>query len=84
MSEFISFISSEAASHCADGSRRNLDGEDIVWALTSLGFEHYIDTLQVVKCQVAIFLAQLLTRVHPDFSAQLESRECGKQLFLSG
>ena len=46
-SEFISFVSSDAGNHCSDGSRRHLDGEDVLWSLTALGFEHYADTLQV-------------------------------------
>jgi hypothetical protein len=51
-SEFISTITSEAGSHCAFGSRRHLDGDDILWALTSLGFEHYVEPLQVRSDQL--------------------------------
>ena len=47
VSEFISFVSSEAGDHCAESFRRHLDGDDVLWALTSLGFEHYVDILQV-------------------------------------
>ena len=47
VSEFVSFIAAEAGNHSAEGSRRSIDADDILWALTSLGFEHYIDPLQV-------------------------------------
>jgi histone H3/H4 len=47
VSEFVSFITAEAGDHSTEGSRRSIDADDILWALTSLGFEHYIDPLQV-------------------------------------
>ena len=49
VSEFVSFITAEAGDHSAEGSRRSIDADDILWALTALGFEHYIDPLQVAE-----------------------------------
>ncbi|KAH9291332.1 hypothetical protein KI387_043479, partial [Taxus chinensis] len=40
-SEFISFITSEASDKFLVEKRKTINGEDIVWALHSLGFENY-------------------------------------------
>jgi histone H3/H4 len=47
VSEFISFITSEAAEKCQQGRRKTVTGEDILFALTSLGFEHYAEVLKI-------------------------------------
>ncbi|GAA5987700.1 hypothetical protein JCM10908_007175 [Rhodotorula pacifica] len=46
-SEFISFITSEAAERCAVEKRKTINGEDILFALTTLGFDMYSDVLKV-------------------------------------
>ena len=46
-SEFISFITSEAAERVSNDNRKTLNGEDILAALTSLGFEPYAEVLQI-------------------------------------
>ncbi|GAA6018716.1 hypothetical protein JCM10207_005552 [Rhodosporidiobolus poonsookiae] len=46
-SEFISFITSEAAERCAVEKRKTINGEDILFAMTTLGFENYADVLKV-------------------------------------
>jgi len=40
-SEFISFITSEAADRCALEKRKTINGEDILFALHTLGFDEY-------------------------------------------
>jgi nuclear transcription Y subunit beta len=47
VSEFISFITSEASDKCNLEKRKTINGDDILHALTSLGFEHYTSTLKV-------------------------------------
>jgi len=47
VSEFISFITSEAAERCGVEKRKTIGGEDILWALGSLGFENYAETLKI-------------------------------------
>lgn len=47
VSEFISFITSEAAEKCLIEKRKTIGGEDIVYALKSLGFDNYAAVLQV-------------------------------------
>ncbi|KAJ1952846.1 transcriptional activator hap3 [Dipsacomyces acuminosporus] len=47
VSEFISFITSEASDRCQQEKRKTINGEDILWAMQSLGFENYAEALKV-------------------------------------
>lgn len=47
VSEFISFITSEAAEKCQLEKRKTIGGEDILYAMSSLGFEQYSETLKI-------------------------------------
>lgn len=47
VSEFISFVTSEAAEKCHMEKRKTIGGEDILYAMISLGFENYAETLRV-------------------------------------
>ncbi|KAH3675442.1 hypothetical protein WICMUC_002731 [Wickerhamomyces mucosus] len=47
VSEFISFITSAAADKCFDENRKTLNGEDLLYALYTLGFENYAETLKI-------------------------------------
>jgi len=47
VSEFISFITSEAAEKCQLEKRKTIGGEDILNAMSTLGFENYADTLKI-------------------------------------
>ena len=47
VSEFISFITSEASERCANEKRKTMNGEDILWAMTNLGFDNYIEPLKL-------------------------------------
>merc|ERR1711943_75299 len=47
VSEFISFITSEASDKCQLDKRKTINGEDILWAMTTLGFEDYVEPLKV-------------------------------------
>lgn len=46
-SEYISFITSQAVDRCTLEKRKTLNGEDILWAMFTLGFEHYAETLKI-------------------------------------
>ncbi|KAF8723764.1 hypothetical protein HU200_021740 [Digitaria exilis] len=46
VSEFISFITGEANERCHKDHRKTLTAEDIVWAMTNLGFEDYVGPLE--------------------------------------
>ncbi|KAH7922922.1 histone-fold-containing protein [Leucogyrophana mollusca] len=47
VSEFISFITSEAAEKCQMEKRKTIGGEDILSAMVTLGFENYAETLKI-------------------------------------
>jgi len=47
VSEFISFITSEASERCQAEKRKTINGEDILFAMSSLGFDNYIEPLKV-------------------------------------
>ncbi|KAL8125923.1 hypothetical protein AgCh_013289 [Apium graveolens] len=45
VSEFVSFITSEASNKCKNERRKTINGDDLLWSMSLLGFEHYIDPL---------------------------------------
>ncbi len=47
VSEFISFITSEAAEKCQMEKRKTIGGEDILYAMVTLGFDDYVETLKI-------------------------------------
>ena len=47
VSEFISFITSEANDKCTLEKRKIIKGEDIIYALNNLGFEKYCPILEI-------------------------------------
>lgn len=46
VSEFISFVTSEASEKCRKERRKTVNGDDICWALGSLGFDDYAEPLR--------------------------------------
>ena len=59
VSEFISFITSEASDRCQAENRKTISGDDILWALGTLGFEHYIEPLRLY---LGLFRASIKTQ----------------------
>jgi nuclear transcription Y subunit beta len=47
VSEFVSFITSEAAERCALEKRKTINGEDILYAMSTLGFDNYVEPLKI-------------------------------------
>ncbi|CAG60846.1 uncharacterized protein GVI51_J04235 [Nakaseomyces glabratus] len=47
VSEFISFVTSEASDRCAQDRRKTINGEDILISLHALGFENYAEVLKI-------------------------------------
>ncbi|XP_020598034.1 nuclear transcription factor Y subunit B-1-like [Phalaenopsis equestris] len=47
VSEYISFITSEANERCQREQRKTITAEDVLWAMSKLGFDDYIDPLSV-------------------------------------
>ncbi|KAL4452284.1 hypothetical protein ABPG75_007946 [Micractinium tetrahymenae] len=46
LSEFISFITSEASDKCQRERRKTINGDDLLWAMDTLGFDEYIAPLK--------------------------------------
>lgn len=46
VSEFISFITSEASDKCLQEKRKTINGDDILWAMSTLGFDKYVEPLK--------------------------------------
>ncbi|KAK4343529.1 hypothetical protein RND71_036623 [Anisodus tanguticus] len=46
VSEFISFITGEASDKCQREKRKTINGDDLLWAMTTLGFEEYVEPLK--------------------------------------
>jgi len=47
VSEFISFITSEASDKCIQEKRKTINGDDLLWAMSTLGFDKYVEPLKV-------------------------------------
>jgi nuclear transcription Y subunit beta len=47
VSEFVSFITSEASERCHQEKRKTINGEDILYAMSTLGFDSYVEPLKV-------------------------------------
>lgn len=47
VSEFISFITSEASDKCLQEKRKTINGDDLLWAMSTLGFDKYVEPLRV-------------------------------------
>jgi len=43
VSEFISFITSEASDKCLQEKRKTINGDDLLWAMSTLGFDKYVE-----------------------------------------
>ena len=80
VSEFISFITSEAAEKCQLEKRKTIGGEDILNAMRSLGFEDYAETLKVHLaklrdvCGCTCFISTLTLFVSASRQVQLLQR----------
>jgi len=47
VSEFISFITSEASDKCIQEKRKTINGDDLLWAMSTLGFDKYVEPLKL-------------------------------------
>lgn len=45
VSEFISFVTGEANDRCQREQRKTITAEDVLWAMSKLGFDDYIEPL---------------------------------------
>uniref|UniRef100_T1IZ40 Nuclear transcription factor Y subunit beta n=1 Tax=Strigamia maritima TaxID=126957 RepID=T1IZ40_STRMM len=68
VSEFISFITSEASDRCHQEKRKTINGEDILFAMSTLGFDNYVEPLKLYlqKYREAIKGEKTLNATHGD------------------
>ncbi|KAK2976009.1 hypothetical protein RJ640_024770 [Escallonia rubra] len=45
VSEFICFVTGEASDKCHKENRKTVNGDDLCWALSSLGFDNYAEAI---------------------------------------
>ena len=43
----ISFITSEASDKCMHEKRKTINGDDLLWAMSTLGFDKYVEPLKI-------------------------------------
>ncbi|ABN68668.1 Transcriptional activator HAP3 (UAS2 regulatory protein A) [Scheffersomyces stipitis CBS 6054] len=56
VSEFISFITSEASDKCLREKRKTINGEDILYSMHDLGFENYAEVLKIYLAKQTMLL----------------------------
>ena len=79
VSEFISFITSEAAEKCQMEKRKTIGGEDILYAMVTLGFENYAETLKIHLAklrQVRVYLLSPALLPWPFFTSGIGLATC--------
>ncbi|XP_037093127.1 nuclear transcription factor Y subunit beta-like [Pollicipes pollicipes] len=47
VSEFVSFVTSEASDRCHQEKRKTINGEDLLFAMSVLGFDSYVEPLKL-------------------------------------
>lgn len=72
VSEFISFITSQAAEKCLIEKRKTLNGEDILYSLYSLGFENYAEVLRIYLAKYRIYELDEVERRRRKYLARKE------------
>lgn len=61
--EFISFITSEASDRCHMEKRKTINGEDILVAMSSLGFDNYVEPLKIYLQKYREVIIKIFTSV---------------------
>jgi len=79
VSEFISFVTSEAGDRCTADKRKTINGEDILISLHALGFENYAEVLKIYlakyRHQQALRNQQMLEEEEEKMRDQEEGQE---------
>lgn len=75
VSEFISFITSEASDKCQREKRKTINGDDLIYAMKTLGFEEYLEPLTVYLSKFREAEASLAKQNAP--SAEIKRENLG-------
>jgi len=68
VSEFVSFVTSEASDRCHQEKRKTINGEDLLFAMSTLGFDSYVEPLK-------IFLSKYRDSVKAGEKSMVQKRE---------
>ena len=75
VSEFISFITSEASDKCQQEKRKTINGDDLLWAMSTLGFEKYVEPLKLYLVRPLNSAAKLVLTSTTSLQGEI-SRRC--------
>ncbi|CAF1700632.1 unnamed protein product, partial [Brassica napus] len=78
VSEFISFITSEASDKCQKEKRKTVNGEDLLWAMSTLGFEDYLEPLKVYLARYREFPISVLQKIK-NLKSTMDSQEAARE-----
>ena len=59
VSDFISFITSEACDKCTADKRRTINGNDLIYAMKQLGFDRYVENIELYYDKYTLASKQL-------------------------
>ncbi|CAN6662902.1 transcriptional activator Hap3p [Trichomonascus vanleenenianus] len=58
VTEFVAFVTSEAAEICTGEKRKTLNGQDVIHAMISLGMENYAEVLKIYLARYRTYLSE--------------------------
>jgi len=82
VSEFISFITSEAAERCNLEKRKTINGEDILYAMQSLGFDNYNAVLRIYLAKLRAQVGEEMKKDKEDLAGEKPPRKKAKRVGL--
>ncbi|CAG8705684.1 6060_t:CDS:2, partial [Acaulospora colombiana] len=77
VSEFISFITAEAAEKCHDEKRKTIGGEDVLYAMMLLGLEQYVEPLKIYLAKMRMPTNATANGTDVDLQIEEEQKEAG-------
>ncbi|KAG6493913.1 nuclear transcription factor Y subunit B-3-like [Zingiber officinale] len=90
VSEFISFVTGEASDKCQREKRKTVNGDDLLWAMATLGFDDYVEPLktylqrfretEVDKAAVGASMAPSSSSGNDFGGGMMETRGGGRQM----
>lgn len=77
VSEFISFITGEASDKCQREKRKTINGDDLLWAMSTLGFEDYVEPLKLYLQKYRVMEGEKATMAKGDQTVMKDATNCG-------
>jgi nuclear transcription Y subunit beta len=80
VSEFIAFVTAEAADRCGAEKRKTVGGEDILHALSALGFDNYTEALKIYLARLRLVRISLFPDVSRSLTLQQQQQNSEARL----